>query len=218
MQGEQVGILWSELYRRGAHIHFAHRTFTWSNEARGKAAVHCVIVGFGSGSASAKRLFDYEHPNADPHEVSANNINAYLVDAPDVTLASRRDAICAVPPIVFGSMPNDGGHLLLADDDRTALLEAEPGAEEWIRPILGADEFINGTRRWCLWLDGISPESLRALPLVAARVGAVKALRKASTRATTRELASFPTLFGENRQPRANYLLVPRVSSEHRLS
>ena len=215
-QGEQVGILWSELFRRGVHICFAHRTFTWSNEARGKAAMHCVIVGFGLDDSSAKRLFDYAHPKADPHEVSVNNINAYLVDAPDVALPNRREAICEVPPIVFGSMPNDGGHLLLTDADRREMLETEPASLQWIRLFLGAEEFINRVPRWCLWLDGISPETLRSLPSIASRVAAVRALRERSTRATTRELAAFPTLFGEIRQPHSKYLLIPRVSSEQR--
>ncbi|NCT68127.1 MAG: class I SAM-dependent DNA methyltransferase [Rhodanobacteraceae bacterium] len=215
-QGEQVGVLWAEMYRCTMHIHFAHRTFTWSNEARGKAAVHCVIIGFGADDPKPKRLFDYDHPKADPHERVAANINGYLVDAADVTLPNRREAICAVPPIVFGSMPNDGGHLLLSDDEKRTLLDKEPAAAPWILPFVGAEEFINGTPRWCLWLQDIAPSTLKSLPLVTGRVMAVKALRQSSSRATTRELAAYPTLFGEIRQPGGSYILVPRHSSENR--
>jgi hypothetical protein len=215
-QGEQVGVLWAGLYRLGIHIQFAHRTFTWSNEARGKAAVHCVIVGFGRDETKPARLFDYEHPKADPHELAAGNINAYLVDAPDVALPNRREAICAVPPIVFGSMPNDGGHLLLSDAEKCTLSIDEPDAAPWVRPFLGAEEFLNGIRRWCLWLRDIQPAGLRALPFVTRRVAAVKAHRESSRRATTQELANYPMLFGEIRQPDSDYLLIPRVSSERR--
>lgn len=215
-QGEQVGVLWSELYRYDMRIHFAHRTFTWSNEARGKAAVHCIIVGFGFEVGQPKRLFDYAHNKADPHELKAGNINAYLVDAPDVLLINRRQAICDVSPIVFGSMPNDGGHLLLSDEEKQLLMMEEPGAAPWIRPFIGAEEFINGFARWCLWLDGIDPSTLKRLPLVAERVASVKAVRQASTRPTTRALAAYPMLFGEIRQPKGDYLLVPSVSSERR--
>jgi hypothetical protein len=215
-QGEQVGVLWAELHRLNVRAFFAHRTFTWSNEARGNAAVHCVIVGFACGEVRPKRLFDYAQPRAEPHELAVSNINPYLVDAPDVLLESRRRPIVDVVPMAFGSMPNDGGHLLLSDEERQVLLDAEPASARWIRPFLGADEFINGVPRWCLWLVGIPPEELRRLPLVSERVAAVRALRAKSTRAATNELASFPTLFGENRQPAQPYILVPRHSSENR--
>lgn len=215
-QGEQVGVLWSALYQQGVHIHFAHRTFTWSNEARGKAAVHCVIIGFGLDDPSPKRLFDYEHPNADALEIPASRINAYLVDAPEIVLANRRQALTKVSPIVFGSMPNDGGNLLLSDADKLALIAEEPAAERWIRRFIGAAEFLNGIPRWCLWLEGINPTELKQMPAVSGRVAAVKSLRKASSRATTRALATYPTLFGEIRQPTGSYVLVPRHSSENR--
>ncbi|MDQ3495279.1 MAG: N-6 DNA methylase [Pseudomonadota bacterium] len=215
-QGEQVGVLWSELLKRGMHIQFAHRTFKWSNEAPGKAAVHCVIVGFGREDIVHKRLFDYPDIDGPAHEMAATNINPYLVDAPDAALPNRREPLCAVPPMVFGSMPNDGGHLLLTDDERAALLVEEPQAEPWIRPFLGAEEFINGIPRWCLWLKDIAPAQLKALPQVLTRVEAVRAKRAASGRAATNKLAATPTLFGEIRQPTDRYILVPRHSSENR--
>jgi hypothetical protein len=216
-QGEQAAILWRELIlRHNVHIHFAHRTFRWSSEARGKAAVHCVIVGFGLKESAEKTIFDYETPESEPHALAVRRINPYLVDAPDVFLENRKKPLCPVPEIVFGNMPNDGGHLLLTDEEKRALIESEPGADRWIRPFLGADEFINGIPRWCLWLRGIAPEELRALPEVAARVGKVKVYRTASKREATRKLAAVPGLFGEIRQPETPYILVPRHSSERR--
>ena len=142
-QGEQVGVLWGWLLAQGMHIHFAHRTFQWSNEARGVAAVHCVIIGFAAFDTARKTIFEYDDIRSEPHAVPAANINPYLVAAPDVALESRRAPVCNVPDIVFGSMPNDGGHLLLSDDEMHTLLRAEPKSKEWIRPFLGAEEFIN---------------------------------------------------------------------------
>ena len=216
VQGEQVGVLWSWLLARGVSIRFAHRTFRWSNEASGNAAVHCVVIGFCLRPSATRTLFEYDTVDGEPHALFAANINPYLVDAPDVLLPSRRTPICAVPPIVFGSMANDGGHLLLDDDERTALLAAEPQAGPWIRRFLGADEFINGLSRWCLWLVGCPPAVLRAMPNVMVRVQAVKRHREASARTATQALAATPSLFGETRQPVGRYLLVPRHSSERR--
>jgi hypothetical protein len=216
-QGEQAAVLWRELMlRHKIHLHFAHRTFRWSSEARGKAAVHCVIVGFGLEESVEKTLFDYETPESEPHALVVRRINPYLVDAPDVFLENRKTQLCLVPEIVFGNMPNDGGHLLLTDEEKRALIECEPGAGRWIRPFLGADEFINRIPRWCLWLQGIAPEELRVLPEVAGRVGNVKTYRLASKREATRKLAAVPGLFGEIRQPETDYILIPRHSSERR--
>jgi hypothetical protein len=215
-QGEQVGVLWGWLLAKGVHIHFAHRTFQWSNEARGVAAVHCVIIGFGLENHTPKSIFEYDDLAGEPHAVTAANINPYLVDAPDVVLPNRRTPICAVPPIAFGSMPNDGGHLLLSSEERTALLAAEPAAERWLRPFRGSDEFLNAVERWCLWLVDCPPNELRRMPEVAERVAAVRAHRLASSRATTQQLANTPTLFGEIRQPAGDYLAIPKTSSERR--
>ena len=215
-QGEQVGVLWSELFRQGLRIHFAHRTFKWSNEAPGKAAVHCVIIGFGLGEPKTARLFDYADPAGDAHEIKATRINPYLVDAPEVALPNRKTPICDVPEMAFGSMPNDGGHLLLADADKVDLLAAEPGAAAWVRPFLGSEEFINGVSRWCLWLKDVEPAQLRALPQVSARVERVRQNRLVSARQATKKLAESPRLFGEDRQPSAAYLLIPAHSSESR--
>ncbi len=216
-QGEQVGVLWSELFRRGLKIRFAHRTFKWTNEAPGKAAVHCVIIGFGREDTLRKRLFDYATVDGPAQERTADNINPYLADAPDVVLPNRREPLCRVPPMVFGSMPNDGGHLLLDDAERAALLAVDPQAEAWIRPFLGSEEFINGIPRWCLWLKDASPAQVKAMPHVRARIEAVREHRERSTRKATNKLASVPSLFGEIRQPTEQYLGVPKTSSERRM-
>ena len=216
-QGEQVSVLWNELRRLGVKIHFAHRTFKWRNEARGMAAVHCVIIGWALHDSDRKVIYDYPDIDAEPHALPASNINPYLVDALDVVLVSRRIPICHVPAIVFGSMPNDGGNLLLSPDEKKELLNREPKASKWLRRLVGSEEFINNIERWCLWLIGINPEELRSMPLVFDRVESVKRHRKESSRATTRELAETPTLFGEIRQPDSgNYLLIPSTSSERR--
>ena len=209
-QGEQVGVLWPQLIARGLRIHFAHRTFQWSSEARGKAAVHCVIIGLGLQDAVEKWIFEYETPKSEPHAIKASNINPYLVDAADMFLEKRLTPLCTVPSISFGSMANDGGHLLLSDEEKRVILDAEPGAGKWIRPFMQVDELLYGKTRWCLWLLTISPAELGKLPLVSARVRAVKRERQKSKRPTTQCLADFPTLFGENRQPKNDYFVVPR--------
>jgi len=216
-QGEQVAALWPWLLQAGVRIRFAHRTFKWSNEGKGNAAVHCVIVGFGLKPPERCTIFDYsEDVKGDGVRTETKRINPYLVDASDVVLTTRGNPICAVPKMSFGSMPNDGGHLLLSDDEMHSLVSAEPRAKRWIRPFLGAEEFINGETRWCLWLKEISAGDLRAMSEVYKRVQAVKASRLGSPRLTTQALASTPYLFGEDRQPTKPYLLVPSVSSERR--
>jgi hypothetical protein len=217
-QGEQVGVLWPELFNMGAKIHFAHRTFKWSNEARGKAAVHCVIIGFALFDNQRKIIFDYPDINGDPQARMATNINPYLVDAPDIFLPKRREPVCLnAPSMAFGSMPNDGGNLILTQAEKEELLSEEPAAKEFIRSLLGSEGFINNGVRWCLWLVDASPNVLRKLTFVMKRVEKVKQTRSASKRQTTRQLANTPTLFGEIRQPRNKYLVVPEVSSEARL-
>ena len=215
-QGEQVAVLWGEMQRLGMHTHFAHRTFQWTNEASGKAAVHCVILGFGPEDRAGKTIYEYEDIKGPPHAVPAKRINAYLVDAPDVLLSKRRTPICAVPEMTNGSKPTDGGHLLLNDEEKEALVTSEPQAAKWIRPFLGAEEFINQTSRWCLWLVDCPPNELRGMPEVMKRVQGVKAMRMASAKALTVALASSPANFGELRQPKTQYLLISSVSSERR--
>jgi hypothetical protein len=209
-QGEQIGVLWSYLFNNfDIKIHFAHRTFAWRNEARGNAAVFCVIIGFASFDVTNKRIFEYEIVSSEPHELSAKNVNLYLIDASDLVILSRTSPICDVEEIVFGNMPNDGGHLLLNEEERIDLLAREPNAEKFIRKFYGSEEYINNKLRYCLWLKDASPSELRNLPLVLERVELVRKHRSASTRDATRRLANYPTLFGD-------YILIPSVSSERR--
>ncbi|MBU1237062.1 MAG: class I SAM-dependent DNA methyltransferase [Gammaproteobacteria bacterium] len=216
-QGEQVGVLWGWLLAQGIHIHFAHRTFQWSNEARGMAAVHCVIVGFGHQDVERKVIFEYEDIRGEPHAVVVKNINPYLVDGPDVLAMGRMTPLCNVPSIANGSIPADGGNLILEPEERSSLLASEPQAAPWIRPYVGAEGFINSHVRYCLWLVDCPPQALRDMPQVMGRVREVQRMREASAKAATREKAKTPTLFTENRQPLSGrYLALPRTSSENR--
>ncbi|MBK1694479.1 SAM-dependent methyltransferase [Chromatium weissei] len=215
-QGEQVGVLWTDLLRRGIKIHFAYRTFQWANEAKGQAAVHCVIVGFALHDSENKQLFEESNGNIESIARQVDNINPYLIAAPDVVLMKRSKPLFNAPPIMFGSMPNDGGFLLLSKQEKEEFLHQEPKAKNWIKKFLGSEEFINNQERYCLWLVDINPSELRAMPAVLERVNKVRTVRLSSARATTQELAEYPTLFGEIRQPTKPYLLIPRVSSENR--
>ncbi len=215
-QGEQVGALWPDLLARGVSIHFAHRTFQWTSEARGKAAVHCVIIGFGLQDVSEKWIFEYDTPKAEPHAIRADTINPYLVDGVNVVLSNRSKPICDVPEIGIGNKPIDGGHYLFTTAERDAFILTEPNSAKWFRRWLGADEFLNGYERWCLWLGDCPPDELRRMPEAMKRVEAVKRFRLASKSAPTRKLADTPTRFHVENMPDNNYLLLPRVSSERR--
>ena len=216
-QGEQVGVLWGWLLAQGLHIHFAHRTFSWTNEAKGKAAVHCVIVGFGLVDRPGKVIYEYDDIKGDPHAVPAANINPYLIDGPDVIAQARMQPICKVSAIANGSIPADGGNLILSAFERRELIAAEPAAEQWIRPYLGSEGFIHGETRYCLWLADCPPQTLRAMPIVLGRVQSVRAMREKSAKVATQQKAASPALFTEDRQPRAgDYLAIPRTSSENR--
>jgi hypothetical protein len=216
-QGEQVGVLWGWMLSQGIRIQCAHRTFNWSNEARGKAAVHCVIVGFGLQDLSHKTIYEYEDIKGTPLAVPAKNINPYLVDAPDVVLPRRNTPICDVPEIGIGNKPIDGGNYLFSTEERDAFIALEPKSEKWFRRWLGADEFLNGYERWCLWLGDCPPSELRAMPEAMKRVQAVKNVRLASKSAPTRKLADTPTRFHVENMPDTSYLVLPEVSSERRV-
>ncbi|MBE0640329.1 MAG: class I SAM-dependent DNA methyltransferase [Bacteroidales bacterium] len=217
VQGEQTSILWGQLLNKyGIKIHFAHRTFKWTNEARGKAAVYCVIVGFTNYDTANKIIFEYEDIKGEAHEIKAKNINPYLVDAKDIFIGKRRSPICNVPLISFGSMPNDGGNFLFTDEEKNEFLTKEPKAEKFFKPLISAHEFLNGHKRWCLWLKDANPSDLKEAKLVKERIENVRKLRAESIRQATQKLAAFPTLFGEDRQPKSEYVLIPLHSSEFR--
>ena len=215
-QGEQVGVLWGWMLAQAVKIQFAHRTFSWSNEAKGKAAVHCVIVGFGLQDVANKTIFEYEDIKGEPLAVPAGNINPYLVDAPDFVISKRSAPICPVPEINYGSMANDDGHLLLDTETKNDVLQREPNLAPYIREFVGAYEFLNNDKRWCFWLKDAAPTVMRSSPEIRKRIEAVKEFRSASNRQTTKELAATPAFFGEDRQPITPYLLMPKVSSSAR--
>ena len=216
-QGEQVGIISEYLIKEhGIKINFAHRTFKWTSDARGKASVYVVIIGFGYFDYKSKFIYDYEKPNSEPVKIKAKHINFYLVDSEDVFIFNRRKPLCDVPGISFGSMPNDKGNFLFSNEEKKEFIKLEPGAKSFFRHFVSAREYFAGKKRWCLWLKDISPSELNKLKHVKERVQNVKEYRLASNRHATRKLAEFPYLFGEIRQPDTNYILVPRVSSENR--
>lgn len=215
-QGEQVGVLWPDLLRRGVRINFAHRTFQWTSEASGRAAVHCVIIGFALEDEPKKNLFYYDNIRSDPHRLAVSRINPYLVDGPDVTLVNRENPLCHVPSIGIGNKPIDGGHYLFTPDEKAAFVAKEPLAVPYFRRWMGAEEFLNGIERWCLWLGDCPPADLRRMPQAMARVDAVRAHRLASKSAPTRKLAATPTRFHVENIPTEPFLVIPEVSSERR--
>lgn len=210
-QGEQVAGVWKPLYERfGIHIDFAYRTFRWDSEATLKAHVHCVIVAFSTTPfLEKKKLF------IDENEQIVENINAYLLDAPDIFVESQSKPICNVPYMTTGNRPADGGNLIIEDDDYQEFVRKEPTAQKYIKRLIGSAEFINNKKRWCLWLVGVEPGELRKMPMVMQRVEACKLDRENATDAGRRKLAETPTLFRETKNPR-QYIVVPATSSERR--
>lgn len=216
VQGEQTSLLWGQMLNKyGIKIHFAHRTFKWSNEAKGNAAVYCVIVGFANYDTANKSIFEYENIKGEAHEVKAKNINPYLVDAKDILIEKRTKPLCQVPKMSFGNMPLDGGHLLLSDEEKDEFLKKEPNAKKYILPLISAYEFLNGKSRWCLWLVDANPSELKQMPEVLKRVELVKKFRLNSVASSTQKFAATPTLFRDRNRPKT-FIVVPRVSSERR--
>ncbi len=214
-QGEQVGTLWNHLFQHSRlKIHFAHRTFPWESEARGKAHVHVVIIGFGAFDAATKRIYDYETETATV--TTARNISPYLVEGSDLAITNRQKPICDVPEMGIGNKPIDDGNYLFTPEEKAEFLKIEPAAKQFFRRWIGSEEFINGIERWCLWLGDCPPGELRQMPYALARVEAVRKYRLASTSAPTRRIAATPTRFHVESFPKRNYLVVPEVSSERR--
>jgi len=210
VQGEQVAAVWKPLFEMfGIHIDFAYRTFKWANEAKGKAAVHCVIVGFSAKRGVEKVIYDGES------KAAAQNISPYLVDTSNTFIEKRNIPLCGVSPMITGNRPADGGHLLIDDIDLSDFIKADPHSERYIRRFMGSEEFINNKKRWCLWLCGVSPNELRKMPEVVKRISLCRDDRGKSPDAGRRKLADTPTLFREQHNPKT-YIVVPKVSSERR--
>ena len=209
-QGQQAVTMWKPILENGIKIIFAHRTFIWDSEAKVKAHVHCVIVGFSYVKKGECVIYDYQK------RLKANNTNSYLMDAPNVFVESRSKPLANVPPMRFGSMPRDGGGFILTDEEKEELIKNEPLAEKWVHPYIGAYEFINNKTRWCLWLVDANPAELKKCPTVMKRVQQIQEFRANSVAAGTRKFAATLTLFCQIAQPNSEYIVVPKVSSERR--
>jgi type I restriction-modification system DNA methylase subunit len=217
-QGEQTGILWHLLFNKyNVTIQFAHQTFKWHNDAEGVAAVHCVVVGFGMENIKEKYIFEYLDIKKEPKKIRAKNISGYLVEGKNITILKKTKPICQVNEMVFGNMANDGGFLILNEEEKNDLIRNYPASKKFIRVYIGSDEFINGWNRWCLWLVDATPSEIKSVPPILDRIKHVKDHRLRSTRPATNKLASTPHLFGEIRFSKNEFLIIPRVSSERRV-
>ena len=211
-QGEQPPILWTKLSLLHTKIIFAYRTFKWESEAKEKAAVHCVIIGFTTGQAQhILRLY-----NGGRLQNDVNNINPYLIDGPDVLVTSCSHPLCDVPEIVTGNQATDNGNFYIAPEEYDEFILRTPKAQKYIKKAYNSQGFINGKYQFCLWLVGISPAELRQMPEILDRVEKIRQYRLSSPKAATRKQADIPTLFTEIRQPTTNYIVIPKVSSENR--
>lgn len=216
-QGEQVGVLWEEMLNRyQIKIHFAHRTFPWQSEARGKAHVHVVIIGVANSVPTMRRLFDYDARGMLIGESRPANINPYLTDGPDILIKNREKPICDAPRAVTGNKPIDGGFYLFTDEEKDEFIKQEPLASPLFRRWIGSEEFITGFSRWCLWVGDCTPQELKSMPLVLDRIGKVQEFRKKSTSPGTKRLAATPTRFHVHCFPKGTSLIIPYVSSEKR--
>jgi len=220
VEGEQVEPLWTGLFARGMAIDFAHRTFNWSSDARGRAHVHVVIIGFSDGGKRpVKLLFDHPDPNGDGSDtrvVQVGSISPYLVDGPPTIVEKRRSPLGIAPTARFGNMPNDGQHLILEVAERATVLATDPIAAGYVRELICADEMLDGRSRYCLWLLAATPLEISQSPVLRERVSATRQYRVKSKRPATVALASTPALFGEIRQPETRYLCLPRHSAQSR--
>lgn len=216
-QGEQVGILWQELFNRyHIKIHFAHRTFSWNNEARGRAAVHVVIIGFANFDINEKYIYEYEDIKGEPHEIKAKNINPYLVEGIDIVVPKRTKPICNVLQMSYGSMPNDGRNLVFDTQKKNEIILKDSRAEKFIRRFVMGEELINNIERWALWITEDDLLEIRSINPIMEIIKVVKEIRLSSSRKATKDLAQYPYRFGEVRQPQKPYIALPRVSSMRR--
>ena len=210
-QGEQVANLWQPLLQHGLHIDFAYRTFRWDSESSLKAHVHCVIVGFSQANTRPRIIFDGDS------RTEASNINAYLIDAPNIYVGSRQHPLCDVPPLLTGSQRIDNDLFMFTDKEKDAFIKREPLSSKFFHRWYGADEFINNRPRWVLYLGNTTPAELHAMPHCRKILQQVKEYRMASGRKQTQKAALTPNKFGLEVIPKENYMIVPVVSSERRL-
>ena len=212
-QGAQVPILWNVLFNEyNIHINFAYQTFKWGSESNDQAAVHCVIIGFAHFDRPQKVLFA-----TDIKAKNVANISPYLTEGGNQFVVATKDALCDVPKMIFGNQPRDGGFFILTEEEKDELLSKEPNLQNWIRPYMGADEFIKGKKRYCLWLVHASPADIIHSKILSERVEAVRQFRMDSKAKTTNGYAKVPHCFAQMTQPEnADYIIIPRVSSERR--
>jgi hypothetical protein len=216
VQGEQTSILWGQmLHKYKIKIHFAHRTFKWSNESKGNAAVYCVIVGFANHDTANKRIFEYEDIKGEAHEIKVKNINPYLVDAKDLLINKSSMPICNVPKMSFGNIALDSGYLIFTDAEKNEFVSKEPNSVKWFKKLLGAEELLYNKTRWCLWLKEIEPNELKSLPTVLERIKKVKDARLRANDKGTQKLADRPHQFRDLNNP-DNYISIPITTSENR--
>ena len=209
VQGETVSRFWK--FMENDCINFAYTTFVWDSEASDKAQVHCVIIGFAKFCRTDRYIFSNQEI------VKAHNINRYLIDGEDIIVESRNKPLCAVPKMIYGNKPADGGHLLIEADDYEEFISKDPYSINFIKPLLGASEYIRGKKRYCLWLEGVSPSEIKKCPLIMQRVKKCQESRQASIAAGIRKFANTPTLFAQRTQPTdKDFIIIPRVSSQNR--
>jgi len=216
-QGDQVSRLFGTVIRQGWRVKFAHRTFPWSSESPGQAAVHCVIIGFTREPSHPARLFEYPSSKSPAHERIVRNINCYLVDGPDVSVEKRSEPLSGeLSTATYGAMPRDGGNLIVETEDHNTVMQ-DPIARRYLRQYVGARELIHASDRWCLWLAEVEASELRQSQVLRERVTAVRDFRLKSSAKSTRDMAATPHLFGQ-RPPtmNADYLCIPAHVSEHR--
>ena len=209
-QGEQVALLWPHIFNFNVEIFFAYESFKWANNAKYNAGVTCTILGLRSIDKSQKVYYK------EGLTLPFKNINAYLVDAENVFVHQRKQAICDIPPMCFGSMPNDGGNLILSEEEVYAAIAVDERIKQFLRPMYGAEDFINDKKRYCLWIDDDCINDAMLIPFIKERIDSVFEYRNKSKRAATQKLASVPYRFGEVRQKSSESIIIPRHSSERR--
>lgn len=216
-QGEQVSVLWNELFNKyKIKIHFAHRTFNWTNEAKGKAAVHVIIIGFGNKDIKNKAIYEYLDIKGEPHKKNVKNINPYLIEGKDLFITNRRKPLCDVQEISYGSFALDDGNYTISLEEYNEIINLSPKTKQFLRPFIGGRELLRSIKRYCVWLLDADPTEIRKDKIILDKINKVKVWRENSNRPNTKKMASTPTIFAEIRQPNSNYLAFPTVSSENR--